>query len=216
VSQLPRPNAVLFDWDSTLVDNWGGITRALSITFTEFGLSPWTEAQVRANAKHSMRDTFPALFGERWKDASQLFYDSFDTVHLDTLRPLAGAADLLRVLESRAVPMGVVSNKNGTYLRQEVAHLGWNAYFHRVVGAQDAERDKPAVDPVLLALDGTGIAPGETVWFVGDSAVDLACAHAAGCTPILLHPDDPHPEDLSASPPAVHLFGCRDLLERLA
>lgn len=212
---LPRPDAVLFDWDSTLVDNWGGIARALAITFDAHDIEPWSEDQVRANAKHSMRDSFPKLFGERWEAAAQLFYDSFAEIHLDTLRPLPGAVDLLDALAADGVPMGVVSNKNGTYLRAEAGHLGWNKYFHKVVGAQDAARDKPAPDPVHLALDGTGVGAGGGVWFVGDSAVDLACAHGTGCVAVLLHPDDPHPEDLSAHPPAAHLFDCSALRNAL-
>lgn len=215
MSRLPRPDAVLFDWDSTLVDNWGGIAKAMSITFTEYGLDPWSEDQVRANAKHSMRDSFPKLFGARWEDASKLFYDSFAAVHLDTLRPLPGSAELLDALTAEGVPMGVVSNKTGSYLRLEADHLGWTRYFHRLVGAQDAAHDKPAPDPIHMALDGTGVTAGEKVWFVGDSAVDLVCAHAAGCVPVLLHPDDPHPEDLTAHPPAAHLFDCSALLGEL-
>ena len=109
----------------------------------------------------------------------------------------------------------MVSNKSGGYLRRESTHLGWDRYFHRIIGATDAVRDKPAPDPVHMALDGTGIAAGPAVWFVGDSAVDLACAYASGCTAVLLHPENPHPEDISLYPPAVHLPGCRDLLVHL-
>lgn len=215
MSRLPRPDAVLFDWDSTLVDNWGGITRALAITFRDYGLDPWDEDQVRANAKHSMRDSFPRLFGDSWEDASKRFYESFAAVHLETLRPLPGAVELLDALAEDGVPMGVVSNKSGTYLRLEAGHLGWTGYFHRILGSQDAPRDKPAADPVHLALAGTGVTAGPGVWFVGDSAVDLACAHAAGCVPVLLHPEDPHPEDLSDCPPAMRLFDCYALLGAL-
>lgn len=212
---LPRPRAVVFDWDSTLVDNWGAITRALERTFLAMGHIPWSEDEVRARAKKSLRDTFPDLFGDRSDEAAQLFYDGFEAVHLETLRPLAGAADLLEGLAARGIPTAIVSNKNGGYLRREASHLGWDRYFHRVIGATDAPRDKPAPDPVFMALDGSGVAVGPDVWFVGDSAVDLACARAAGCIPVLVHPDDPHPEDLSQHPPAVHLPGCPELLMQL-
>lgn len=215
MTRLPRPDAVLFDWDSTLVDNWGGITRALSTTFTEYGLDPWDEVQVRANAKLSMRDSFPKLFGERWEDASKKFYESFASIHLETLRPLPGAVELLDALAAEAIPMGIVSNKSGIYLRLETGHLGWDRYFHRILGSHDAPKDKPAADPIHMALEGTGVAAGPSVWFVGDSAVDLAAAHAARCVPVLLHPEDPHPEDLTDCAPAVHLFDCYALLGEL-
>lgn len=212
---LPRPRAVLFDWDSTLVDNWGAITRALELTFVTMGHVPWTEGEVRARAKKSLRDTFPALFGDRADEATRLFYDGFEAVHLETLRILDGSPEILERLQALAVPTAVVSNKSGGYLRREAAHLGWDRYFHRIVGATDAPRDKPAADPVHMALEGTGIAAGADVWFVGDSAVDLACAHAAGCTAVLLHPENPPPEDVSLHPPAMHLPGCLALLRQL-
>lgn len=212
---LPRPRAVLFDWDSTLVDNWGGITRALELTFVAMGRVPWNEDEVRARAKKSLRDTFPVLFGDRSDEATRLFYDGFESVHLDTLRALEGAAEVLERLAALDIPTAVVSNKSGGYLRREATHLGWDRYFHRIVGATDAPRDKPAPDPVHMALDGTGIGAGPAVWFVGDSAVDLACAHAAGCTAVLIHPETPHPEDVSIHPPAVQLSGCPALLRHL-
>lgn len=212
---LSRPRAVLFDWDSTLVDNWGAIARALELTFVAMGHVPWTEDEVKARAKKSLRDTFPVLFGDRSDDATRLFYDGFETVHLETLRALEGSPEILQRLQALAIPVGIVSNKSGNYLRRETAHLGWDSYFHRIVGANDAPRDKPAPDPIHMALEGTGVSAGPGVWFVGDSAVDLACAHAAGCTAVLLHPQDPHPEDLSAHPPAFQFPGCLALLQQL-
>ncbi|HEY9569284.1 MAG TPA: HAD family hydrolase [Thalassobaculum sp.] len=213
--RLPRPRAVLFDWDSTLVDNWGAIARALEGTFLAMGHAPWNEDQVRARAKKSLRDTFPTLFGSRSDEATRMFYSGFEAVHLETLKALEGATEILERLAALGIPTAVVSNKSGSYLRREAAHLGWDRYFHRIVGATDAPRDKPAPDPVYMALEGTGIAAGPDVWFVGDSAVDLACAHAAGCTAVLVHPEDPHPEDVTVHPPAVHLPGCLALLRQL-
>ncbi len=80
----------------------------------------------------------------------------------------------------------MVCNKTGEYLRREVAHLGWDRYFRQVVGANDCARDKPAPDPVYRALEGSGIAAGPEVWFVGDTATDIECARNAGCVPVLL------------------------------
>jgi phosphoglycolate phosphatase len=83
----------------------------------------------------------------------------------------------------------VVSNKTGELLRREVARLGWSALFGSVVGAGDAAADKPASEPVHLALAPSGVTPGEAVWFVGDTAVDMECARNSGCTAVLLGDD---------------------------
>ena len=115
-----------------------------------------------------------------------MFYETFYRIHLERLTPLPGAADLLAHCQQLGCYVAVVSNKVGDNLRAELAHLGWQRWISRAVGARDCQRDKPAPDPIFKALDGTGIAPDETVWMVGDTPADLKCAHAAGCLPVLV------------------------------
>ncbi len=183
---LTRPRAVLLDWDNTLVDSFPVIHAAFNDTLRAMGRVEWTFEETCLRVAHSMRDTFPELFGDRWREASEVFYARYAARHLDLVQPLPGAARLLDALGASGAYLGVVSNKNGEYLRREVAHLGWAAHFGRVVGAQDAAEDKPSPAPVLLALAGSGIEPGVEVWFVGDNPIDVACARAAGCRPVLV------------------------------
>ena len=185
-SGLIRPDAVIFDWDGTLADNWGAIRRSLNATFSAFDRPSWSMEEVRQRTKQSARDAFPKLFAEHWEQALAYFYDQFEAFHADEVRPLPGAADLLRALTEGAVPMAVVSNKNGAYLRIEAERLGWTHFFGNIVGATDAPRDKPAIDPVHLALAGSRINPGASVWFIGDTVSDLECAHRSDCVPILI------------------------------
>jgi phosphoglycolate phosphatase len=208
---LPLPRAMIFDWDNTLIDSWHAILDAQNHTLVAFGLQPWTLAETRQRVRGSMRDTFPALFGARWREAGEVFYRRFTERHMQTLHPLPGAEDLLRELHGRGVYLAVVSNKKGDYLRQEAAHLGWDGLFGRIVGAFDAARDKPAADPIHLALDGSGISAGADVWFVGDADVDLECALAAGCVPILARELPPAPGEFDQHPPALHVDGCMAL-----
>ena len=55
-----------------------------------------------------------------------------------------------------------------------------------LVGAGDAEADKPAAAPVALALAPSGIAGGPRVWMVGDAAIDVECARNAGCLALVV------------------------------
>ena len=186
-THLPRPRAILFDWDNTLVDTWPCIGKATNITLTTMGHVPWTEAEIRERVAGSLRDTFPKIYGDRWEEARDVYYRAYEAVHLETLAPLPGAEALLMRAAEAGLLLGVVSNKTGRYLRQEVGHLGWDRFFARAIGAQDAARDKPAPDPIFMALEGSSIEPGSHVWFVGDAGVDIECGAAAGCTTILLH-----------------------------
>ncbi len=184
--KLRRPRAVLFDWDNTLVDSFEVIHIAINEARTAFGLTPWRYDETCRRVAKSLRDSFPAIFGERWRDASETFYAAYAAHHLEYVRPLPGAGDLLDALHAAGVYLGVVSNKSGLYLRREVAHLGWAPYFGRVVGAADAAADKPSRAAVDLALAGSGVAAGREVWFVGDHALDVDCAMAAGCVAIVI------------------------------
>lgn len=201
---LPAPRALLFDWDNTLVDTWETIHLALAETFEAFGMEPWTPQQVRERVRASARDTFPRLFGERAEAATAHFYTAFERCHLDGLEVRPGAEACLEALADRGLPLAVVSNKAGRLLRQEAEALGWNRFFGALVGATDAVRDKPAVEPVEMALQPLGLARGPAVWFVGDTDIDLLCAANAGCTGILLRTEPPEAGEFADPAPPPH------------
>jgi phosphoglycolate phosphatase len=79
------------------------------------------------------------------------------------------------------------------------------------VGAKDAKRDKPAPDPIFMALDGTGIAPDHGVWMVGDTLADLKCAHAAGVLPVFFGSVEHMSDLLREFPPRLHARDCHEL-----
>lgn len=203
-----KPRAILFDWDNTLIDSWPTITDALNTTFEAFDMPPWTLNEVRARVARSMRDSFPALFGDKWRDAGEVFYERYAAIHVKMLKPLPGAETMLQTLTDTGIHLGVVSNKKGDFLRNEVKHLEWDRFFGAIVGSLDAEIDKPDPKPVDLVLKPSGIERGPGVWFAGDASIDLECAHNAGLTPILIRELAPGPGEMENHPPARHFPDC--------
>lgn len=188
----------------------------MNTTLEAMGHALWTEDEARKRIALSMREAFPKLFGEAWEEAADIFYRAFAEVHIDMLRPLPGAEELIEGAAADGIVLAVVSNKTGHYLRQEAEHLGWSKHFHRIVGAGDAARDKPATDVVDLALSGSGIATvHHTVWFVGDMPVDMECARESGCRPILLRATEPDMSEFANCVPDIHLPGADALLEHV-
>ncbi|MGH7088637.1 MAG: HAD family hydrolase, partial [Stellaceae bacterium] len=166
---LPAPpRAILFDWDNTLVESWDAIHHALVVTFEAMGREPWSLDETKARVRRSLRDAFPSLFGERWREAQRLYIDTFTATHLERIAPAPDAAALIEELARRQHYLAVVSNKTGAVLRREAAHLGWTRFFARLVGAGDATEDKPAAAPIRLALEGSALGPEES-WYVGDT-----------------------------------------------
>ncbi len=181
------PQAIIFDWDNTLVDTWPTIHTGLVETFIQMGHEPWSLEDIKAGRggiHRSLRESFPEIFGDRWEEAKKIYHTTFAKIHLERLSPLSGAEDLLKFLVQQDFLVMVVSNKTSKYLRMEIEALQWGHYFHSIVGALDAEKDKPDPAPVHLALKGTNIVPSEKVWFIGDSQTDIQCALNSTCQPI--------------------------------
>ncbi|HVC57416.1 MAG TPA: HAD family hydrolase [Stellaceae bacterium] len=191
---LQRPQAILFDWDNTLVDSWATIHEALNFLMRAMGQPEWSLADTKGRVRLSLREAFPIYFGERWEEARDIYLDRFRAIHLERLMPLPGREALLRRLAGEGIYLGIVSNKTGELLRREVGQLGWSGLFGSVVGAGDAPSDKPAREPVHLALLPSGVAPGAGVWFVGDTAIDMECAQNSGCVPVLFGEAEPAEE----------------------
>jgi phosphoglycolate phosphatase len=199
-TRLPRPRAILFDWDNTLVDSWVTIHEALNITMAAMDKPLWSIQETKEKVRLSLRESFPHHFGERWEEARRIYLDKFSAIHLDRLTALPGRGELLERLAGDGIYLGVVSNKTGALLRREADELGWSARFGAIIGAGDAERDKPDAAPVRLALEPSGIGAGETVWFVGDTGVDIECARNSGCVPVLLGGEMPEAELAQCAP----------------
>ena len=197
-----RPQAILFDWDNTLVDSWATIHEALNETMRAMDRPAWSLAETRARVRLSLRQSFPIHFGERWEEAQQIYLAAFRAIHLARLRELPGRERMLRALAGEGLYLGVVSNKTGAVLRRETEAIGWAKLFGSVVGAGDAALDKPDAAPVILALDGSGIEAGDRVWLVGDTEIDMQCAAASGCLPVLLGDGSDEAAFLN-SPPAL-------------
>ena len=131
------------------------------------------------------RDTFPDMFGAGWERARDIFTGAVRSCHLEVLAPMPGAAAAIAAAEALG-PQGVISNKQGPLLRAEAAHLGWATAFAALVGAGDAEADKPDPAPFRRALAACGVPPDARVWYVGDTALDMRAARTAGCTAVLV------------------------------
>jgi len=212
VTDTASPAVLLYDWDNTLVDGWAGIAAALNAVFAAFAMPEWSAADTRARVRVALRESFPIMFGAEWERARDIFYAAFAAQHLDHVAPMPGAAEALAA--GAAWPQGVVSNKAGAYLRAEVAHLGWCGHFASVIGAGDAAADKPDPAPILLALDRLGRGADRAVWYLGDTALDMATARAAGVTAVLIG-DASHDGGIDRAGFDLHFPSAHDLASRL-
>ena len=214
MTNLPVPHALLFDWDGTLIDNWDAIVAGTNDALAAFGKPTWSREEAMNRISASQRDSFPKLFGDDWERARDIFYEGFLREHLTLLTVLEGAEELLDA--NADLPMALVSNKHGDFLRKEAAYLDWTNRFAIILGAMDAEHDKPDPAPVYMALNAMDLQANGHIWFIGDSHTDMATARAAGCTSVLVtHPaanPAPIPEELAPDLSVPDLTTLREVL----
>jgi phosphoglycolate phosphatase len=180
------PSAILFDWDNTLVDTFPMIFEAHNEVRRALGHTLWTEDDARRNIRLAMKDIFPKWYGDRARDAEKIYLDHVRANHLSMMTIIDGTADLMDHIKGRNIPMGVVSNKRGEFLRKEVTQAGWDHYFKVIVGADEINGPgKPAPDGILQALGALGIKPAGT-WYVGDTEIDIQAAHGAGAVSVFV------------------------------
>lgn len=212
--RYPFPKAILFDWDNTLMDTTPVLYKAFCVLREHFRLPEYTMEEYQKRTGLSLRETFPDLFGDKWEEAKKIYLDAYREHHLSMLTPFDKAKELVAFAYEKTEKVGVVSNKTGSILRDEVNHLGWGDCFYAIVGAGDAEHDKPAVDPVLKALENTGIvfengSLSEPVWFVGDGDADIECARVSGCLPVRMAKENKDGSDV------LTVKNCEELLSVL-
>jgi 2-phosphoglycolate phosphatase len=173
--------ALLFDFDGTLADSFPAITASTNFVRHHFGLPALPEQTVRRyvglGLAHLMAELVPVAPRE---EAIALYRSHHLTIMLHQTHLMPGVEVTLAELARRGYRMAVCSNKRVEFTQQLVTALGLGPYFAAVLGPEDVHnRPKPAPDMLLEALARLQVGRTEAV-YVGDMAVDVQTAQAAG------------------------------------
>lgn len=184
---LPPPQAIIFDWDNTLVESHETITYALNRLFEVYKMPSITVHESKRSPQKALNEVFPMLFGDQWQKARNLYHQYYEEVYLEFLKPKEGALLLLEHLTNEKIPLFILSNKTHEHLEMEAKALKWQYHFHVLRGSREGSVDKPNPVSVQQVLENSGLHPKkETIWFVGDSPIDAQCALQSGCIPIII------------------------------
>lgn len=190
MSHFPKittlPDAVFWDWDGTIADSYGFLNDAHNYTLQALGFEPFKEDEYKLYFGKPRDVLYPAIYKDKCDEAKDIFQTYvFENSH--KVKTIAGTHDVLAFFHQNNIPMGVVTNKKSSFVSRELKHTQFDQYFSVLVGAGDAAHDKPSGAPLQLALAQSEINPHtQTVWYVGDTENDLACAKEAGCQAVFL------------------------------
>jgi len=186
---MTAPRAVVFDLDGTLVDSRHDLAEAVNRTRGELGLAPLALAEVVGMVGQGARELVRKALGgappvELVERALTIFLARYEPICTERTRPYPGVSALLEE-ESRRRPLAVLTNKPERPTRRILERFGWTLRFRHVIGGDTLAARKPQPDGLLEIAHRLGLEPAE-VAMVGDSAIDLATAAAAGSPFVLV------------------------------
>lgn len=177
----PRPLAILFDLDGTLLDTLDLLLGSMRHAFAERDgpvptIGEWT-AGIGTPLRTQLRP-----FAESDEEVEQIVerYRGYQLAHHDRLlKCYDDVVVTLELLHSRGHPLGVVTSKMNDIMHRGLEHAGIAHLMSVAVGCDSCSKHKPDPEPVLLALEELGYEPHEAV-YVGDSPHDMHAGRAAG------------------------------------
>jgi HAD superfamily hydrolase (TIGR01509 family) len=180
-----RPAGVLFDVDGTLVDT----TYLHTVTWWEaLRQHDHDVAMARVHRAIGMGSDkiLDHLLGDgRDRSADDALIEAHGTLYgawWERLRPLPGAAELLRACAGRGLAVVLASSANEKELAVLRRVIDADDVITAATSSADADESKPAPDILQAALEQSGVDPARAV-FVGDAVWDVrAAAHLGiGC-----------------------------------
>ena len=176
---VPRPRAVLFDLDGTVVDSVELIVASFDYAVRRvLDLELPREALIEHVGK-PLREQMLAFDPDRADELVRLYREFNHREHDRMLRLYDGMDRLLRALRHDGFRLGLVTSKSRPTTDMAFSTTGIEPLFDAIVCAEDTVRNKPYPDPLLRAAELLGVDPGAAV-YVGDSPYDLQAARAAG------------------------------------
>ena len=176
----PRPYAVLFDLDGTLIDTIGLLLECVHHAFEGRTPAPTDEEWIAGIGTPLRRQLGAYVSTETEIDELIDRYRAYQRIHHDRLTTAyPGVIETLTELERRGHPMGVVTSKSNEMMDRGIEHTGLDKFMKTNIGADSCTIHKPEAFPVLLALKNLGYSSDEAV-FVGDSPHDIQSGNAAG------------------------------------
>ena len=184
LARLPRPEAILFDLDGTLVDT------------VQTRIDAWQEALEDAGFPTISEELAPmiGLDGRRLaREIAALHGRPIDEARSEEIdresgeiyerrnrapSPLPGVAAVVAAIERAGIQWAIATSSRKDQVKTSVDALGL-AREPTIIDASHVEHAKPEPDLLLYAAKELGVKP-ERCWYIGDSTWDMVSAVAAG------------------------------------
>ena len=177
-----RFSTAIFDLDGTLVDSLKDIGTSMNKALAAHGLPTHPIERYRQFVGEGVEVLTRKASGNH-PTLQPAVLATYRGLYADNLLghtlPYAGIAELLVTLGALPIQLAVLSNKPHVSTQRLVAALFPDVAFGAVYGQRVEVARKPDPAAALVIADDLGVQPNTCV-FIGDSAIDMQTANAAG------------------------------------
>lgn len=172
---------IVWDWDGTLADSTGMITRAIVKAAAQVGLSPLSAEQASSIIGLGLRESIDALYPDISDEQALALASHYNSNYFageSEILLFPGAADTIKTLNRRGYKLAVATGKSRRGLNLALEHTQLRNYFHatRTVDECFSKPHPQMLDELMDDL----IALPERTLMIGDTSYDLHMAKNAG------------------------------------
>lgn len=212
---LPRPSAVLWDMDGTLIDQTAAIINCYQQVIVQMGYKSPDPERIRRSLGGPMASTMGLFVEEsRLAEASIAFRALFPQIMFEGLIIFPGARDLIQCFAQASIPQGILTNKHGPTARIVSENCSFAQNIPVCIGNTDTEWHKPQADLTLHVLSQMGVT-AEGACMIGDSPTDVETAINANIPCYAVATGAHSIEELEASGAAQAFPSLKELNEAL-
>ena len=185
---LPRPAAVAFDLDGTLIDTESILIEAQRQTLATFGIRELAPDHPRTFGMGMEPGlTRVCKFYELdYSRAIEVFEPTWGRLSATELTPMPGSRALLTRLKTEGVRMALVTSADTVHAHNGLAALDVPGAFECVVDTDSVSQLKPSPEPYLKAAECLSVSPLDML-AIEDSGSGVTSALAAGMTCVAVH-----------------------------
>lgn len=174
-------DAIVFDFDGTLVDSREAIYRAFVRVLADRGREAPGPEWMRRRIGRPLRLIFDEALGALDAAEEHRLVSAYRAAFVEVSHLVVALPGAARVVEHFAarIPLGIATSRTAEGALQLLDGIGLRHGFRAVVGIEHISRPKPDPEPVERTLALLGVAPARAL-MVGDTPDDVVAAQRAG------------------------------------
>jgi HAD superfamily hydrolase (TIGR01549 family) len=203
---LKNVDAILFDFEGTLVDFQWNLAEAVQETFEMLRAIGFPTGRIQSRKYSTLMNEAMKIAIELRRSPDEVrekigvIYDRYDEHALTRWKLRPDAKHFLYALKAMGMKTGLISNVGKKAMEKALRKMELQRYFDIVITRNDVKALKPNGEGIRLALSRLQVMK-DRVRFIGDSLDDIHAAKEAGLkVVIILGGENPKTDLLTAQP----------------